>query len=159
MRKSEFAIRLSAVLHIRFEEILYVQIVQRAVEMTKLRYNTRTSKMDDEMTFGDYQRLAAQTALYPGRDDQAVAPYPALGLAGEAGEVSEQVKKILRDDDGRVTDARRETLEKELGDVLWYVAALCDELDLNMAAVARRNIEKLTDRRERGVITGDGDDR
>ncbi len=115
--------------------------------------------MADELTFEKYQKLAGRTAQYPGREEARVAPYPALGLAGEAGEVCEQVKKMIRDDGGRLTDTRRQALRKELGDVLWYVAAVCAELNLEMSDVAAANIEKLADRAERGVIGGDGDDR
>lgn len=114
---------------------------------------------DGKLDFDAYQQLAARTAIYPGREESTVAPYPALGLAGEAGEVCEQVKKMIRDDGAQLTERRRRALRKELGDVLWYVAALCDELDLAMGEVARANVEKLADRAERGVISGDGDDR
>lgn len=115
--------------------------------------------MADPLSLDEYQRLAAKTALYPGRDEPTVAPYPALGLAGEAGEVCEQIKKAIRDDGGEITDARRQQLHKELGDVMWYLAALCSELELKMGDVARGNIDKLADRQRRGVIGGDGDDR
>lgn len=109
--------------------------------------------------FSDYQKQAATTALYPGRDAGKVAPYPALGLAGEAGEVAEHVKKAIRDDGGLITPARRDALKKELGDVLWYVAALCTELDLDMADVARANLDKLASRKARGTLQGSGDNR
>lgn len=115
--------------------------------------------MSDDFSFDEYQRLAARTAVYPGREKDSLATYPALGLAGEAGEVCEHVKKTVRDDDATLTDDRRRALRKELGDVLWYVAALCDELDLQMEDVARHNVEKLDDRRRRGVLHGDGDER
>lgn len=115
--------------------------------------------MSNALSFDEYQRLACRTALYPGHDEPTVAPYPALGLAGEAGEVCEQIKKSIRDDGGEISDERRHKLHKELGDVLWYVAALCAELDLQMEDVARGNIEKLADRHRRGVIRGDGDER
>ena len=115
--------------------------------------------MSDDLSFDEYQRLAGRTAIYPGRDEAGVAPYPALGLAGEAGEVCEAVKKAIRDDGGEITDERRRALHKELGDVLWYVAALCEELDVSMGDVARHNLEKLADRHRRGVIHGDGDER
>lgn len=115
--------------------------------------------MSDQLSFDDYQQLAGQTAVYPGRDDDTVAPYPSLGLAGEAGEVCEQIKKAIRDDGGQITDRRRQKLRKELGDVLWYVAAVCSELDLKMEDVARHNVEKLADRKRRGVIQGEGDER
>lgn len=115
--------------------------------------------MSDDLTFDEYQRLAGRTALYPGRDDDKLATYPALGLAGEAGEVCEHIKKAVRDDGGRLSDERRQALRKELGDVLWYVAALASELDLQMGDIARANVDKLADRHERGVIQGEGDER
>ena len=115
--------------------------------------------MSDELGFDEYQRLAARTALYPGRGGETIAAYPALGLAGEAGEVCEKVKKAIRDDEGKITDDRRQALKKELGDVLWYVAALSSELDFSMSEIARNNVEKLADRKRRGAIRGQGDDR
>jgi NTP pyrophosphatase (non-canonical NTP hydrolase) len=115
--------------------------------------------MSDDFTFDNYQALAAKTAMYPGRDADAVAPYPALGLAGEAGEVCEHIKKAIRDDGGQITDERRSALRKELGDVMWYLAELCSQLGLEMGDVAEANVEKLADRRERGVLQGSGDNR
>jgi len=109
------------------------------------------------MTFDEYQAAARDTAQYP--DMGRNLCYPTLGLAGEAGEVAEKIKKLMRDDGGRLTDERREALRKELGDVLWYVAALCSELGVSMGDVAEQNIAKLRDRRGRGAIRGDGDDR
>ena len=85
--------------------------------------------------------------------------YPALGLGGEVGEVLNKVKKIMRDHDGKITDEYREILKKELGDVLWYVAALASELGLKLEEVARLNLEKLASRKERGTLGGDGDNR
>lgn len=115
--------------------------------------------MNAPFDFDIYQHLADQTALYPGRDSDTLAPYPALGLAGEAGEVCEEIKKAIRDDGGIITPERRDRIQKELGDILWYVAALCTDLDLKMSDVARANISKLADRKARGVIHGDGSDR
>jgi len=107
-------------------------------------------------TFDDYQAAAVQTAVYP--DDIRIL-YPALGLAGEAGEVANKVKKIYRDDGGQVTDDRRVQVAKELGGVLWYVATVCTDLNLNMGDVARENAAILASRRECGTLHGDGDER
>jgi len=108
------------------------------------------------MDFGEYQELARRTAQYP-RD--AWLAYPALGLAGEAGEVAEHAKKAIRDDAGTVTDERRAAMAKELGDVLWYVSQLASELGLALEDVAQGNIEKLLSRQRRGVLSGSGDER
>jgi len=107
-------------------------------------------------TFDDYQVAAVRTAIYP---DSVRILYPALGLAGEAGEVANKVKKIYRDDGGRVTDHCRVQVAKELGGVLWYVAAVCTDLNLNMGDVARENAAILAARQQRGTLHGDGDER
>ena len=80
-----------------------------------------------------------------------------MGLGGEAGEVLDKVKKIMRDDGGVITDGRREAIKGELGDTLWYLAVLCTELGLSLDDVAAANVQKLKDRKERGVIKGSGD--
>jgi NTP pyrophosphatase (non-canonical NTP hydrolase) len=85
--------------------------------------------------------------------------YPTLGLANEAGEVAGKVKKIFRDRGGVLTDADREALTLELGDVLWYVSELCTQLGISLEDVAEANIAKLRDRAERGVLGGEGDRR
>ncbi len=85
--------------------------------------------------------------------------YPTLGLTNEAGELAGKVKKIFRDRNGQITEADREALKGELGDVLWYLTQICTQLDLSLAEVAQANIAKLSSRRERGKIGGDGDDR
>ncbi len=108
------------------------------------------------MDLSEYQRLSRRTAQYP-RD--AWLTYPALGLAGEAGEVAEHAKKAIRDDGGSVSEQRREAMAKELGDVLWYVAQIATELDLNLDQIAEGNLEKLLSRQQRGVLSGSGDDR
>jgi NTP pyrophosphatase (non-canonical NTP hydrolase) len=104
----------------------------------------------------DYQRLSRSTAEYP---REAWLAYPALGLAGEAGEVAEHAKKAIRDDGGEVSDERRAAMAAELGDVLWYVAQLASELGLDLDAVAQANLDKLLSRQRRGVLSGSGDDR
>lgn len=108
------------------------------------------------MDLSEYQRLSRRTAEYP-RD--AWLAYPALGLAGEAGEVAEHAKKAIRDDGGTVSDERKIAMAKELGDVLWYVAQLATELGLDLDAIAQQNLDKLLSRQQRGVLSGSGDDR
>jgi len=108
------------------------------------------------MELSDYQRRSRATAEYP-RD--AWLAYPALGLAGEAGEVAEHAKKTIRDDDGVVSQERRAAMAKELGDVLWYVAQLASELDLDLNEIAEDNLQKLLSRQRRGVLAGSGDER
>ena len=120
------------------------------------------------LSFEEYQRRAAATAIYP---SVAVNPnsvgesrggdyiYPALGLCGEAGEVAEKIKKIIRDKDGLVDKTDRAAVAKELGDVLWYVAALCKEFELDMSEVAQGNLDKLAARAANGTLGGSGDNR
>lgn len=108
------------------------------------------------MEFSDYQREARKTATYPVIGHGII--YPALGLAGETGEVLDKIKKIFRDHGGVVQDHKQDLIA-ELGDVLWYLATLCDELGTNLEYVAFCNIEKLTSRQLRGVISGNGDNR
>ena len=102
------------------------------------------------MNFDEYQKFARSTAIYP---DECKVVYPALGLCGEAGEVAEKVKKNIRD--GKSLDG----LALELGDVLWYISTLADDLGVTLEEVAKTNIEKLQSRMERNKIKGDGDNR
>jgi NTP pyrophosphatase (non-canonical NTP hydrolase) len=108
------------------------------------------------MELSDYQRESRRTAEYP---RAAWLVYPALGLAGEAGEVAEHAKKAIRDDGGEVSEERRAAMAKELGDVLWYVAQIASELELELDEIARINLDKLFSRQRRGVLSGSGDDR
>lgn len=112
----------------------------------------------ESMTFENYEAGVMQTAIYPGRGTIKGLMYTALGL-GEAGEIQNKVKKILRDDGGKLTHERQGQLISEVGDLLWYIAAFCDEADISFEHVARANLKKLRDRAERGVLQGDGDDR
>ena len=109
------------------------------------------------MDFKDYQDKARTTAVYPDMGHNIY--YPTLGLAGEAGEVSEKIKKIMRDDMGIVTQEKKDAISKELGDVLWYISNLASELNIDLDKIASDNIEKLLDRMKRNVIKGSGDDR
>ena len=117
------------------------------------------------MEFDDYQNFTETTAQYP-RTVQDLDPnaniglfYVALGLAGEAGEIANKVKKVLRDNNGVLTPEKAAELSKELGDSCWYLAATARELGRTLNEVAHENVAKLTDRKERGVIKGDGDNR
>lgn len=109
------------------------------------------------MDFSSYQQQSRLTALYPDRDRNFL--YPTLGLCGEAGEVAEKVKKVIRDQGGEVSEETRRAIAAELGDVLWYVAQLATELDLELGAIAQANLDKLQSRLERGAIQGSGDSR
>ncbi len=108
------------------------------------------------MELSEYQRLSRRTAEYP---REAWLSYPALGLAGEAGEVAEHAKKAIRDDGGTISGERRAAMAKELGDVLWYVAQLTSELELDLNEIAEENLAKLLSRQRRGVLSGSGDER
>ena len=112
--------------------------------------------MKDELTLNEYQRKALKTAVY-GKDSKI--NYPILGLVGEAGELANKYKKVLRDDGGVLSDTKKEELIMELSDVLWYCAALAQDLDTDLNTIANRNIEKLLDRKKRNVIQGSGDNR
>mgnify|MGYP003154020360 CR=1 FL=1 len=107
--------------------------------------------------FNLFQEEALTSAIYPDKGDNLY--YPALGLAGEAGEVCEKIKKIMRDQGGEVTLDNRIEIKKELGDVLWYIAALAYELDLELNNVAESVLIKLADRKDRDVLAGSGDNR
>jgi len=109
------------------------------------------------MTFEEYQKKSRKTAKYPDADSNFI--YPTLGLVGEAGEVAEKIKKVLRDDGGEIMPDKKDEIEKELGDVLWYVSQIATELGLELDKVAEKNIEKLYSRLERGKIGGSGDNR
>lgn len=122
------------------------------------------------MTFNEYQAKASTTAMYLNKikelnpdlseNIQSILglSYASLGL-GEAGEVQGKIKKIIRDAGGKITDDNKKEISKELGDILWYISAMCGELGIEMDYVAEQNIEKLFSRKERGVITGNGDNR
>ncbi len=109
------------------------------------------------MKFSEYQKKSRVTAIYPNKDDNFI--YPTLGLVGESGEIAEKIKKVLRDDEGKISDEKKTEIGKELGDVLWYISQLATELSVDLDEVAQGNIDKLYSRMDRGVIQGSGDNR
>ena len=109
------------------------------------------------MDFNDYQKKAWETAIYPNKGNNII--YPTLGIGGETGEVLEKIKKILRDEKSEISVEKKEELIKEIGDILWYIAALSTELKLNLNDIAEKNITKLSSRKERNQLHGSGDNR
>jgi NTP pyrophosphatase (non-canonical NTP hydrolase) len=108
------------------------------------------------MEINDYQKMALETAIYP--KEQNII-YPALGLTGEAGEVSDKVKKVLRDSGSVFTDEKKEEIAMEVGDVLWYCATMARDLGYSLEDICIMNYEKLKSRQERGKLGGSGDNR
>jgi NTP pyrophosphatase (non-canonical NTP hydrolase) len=109
------------------------------------------------MNFEEYQKKSRKTAIYPNAGSNFI--YPTLGLSGEAGEVAEKIKKVIRDKNGIIDGETKEDVEKELGDVLWYVSQIATELELSLDDIAQINIKKLYDRLDRGKLSGSGDNR
>lgn len=108
------------------------------------------------MNFEEYQSAARKTALYPRRLENL--EYPTLGLAGEAGEVANIVKKIQRDHGGVINQEIRTNLQDELGDVLWYISACADELDLTLTEIAEYNVDKLAKRHNSDQVESESSD-
>ena len=109
------------------------------------------------MDCDDYQRAALRTARDPEAQDEFM--HLVLGLVGEAGEIAEKVKKLVRDQNSDLAQLDRDDMAAELGDVLWYTAVLANFLGLSLDDVAQRNVAKLADRQRRAVIGGSGDRR
>ncbi|MCX6792517.1 MAG: nucleoside triphosphate pyrophosphohydrolase family protein [Candidatus Falkowbacteria bacterium] len=105
------------------------------------------------MKLNEYQKKAALTAKYPTISKRYV--YPALGLAGESGEVLDLVKKIFRNHKGKITPEYRKALKDELGDVLWYVAMLSRDFNFDLEDVAKLNLKKLDERLKKGTLHKD----
>ena len=109
------------------------------------------------MDFNFYQEEAYKTAIYPNKGENFT--YPTLGLVGESGEIAEKIKKVLRDNGGELTPSIIEDIKFEIGDVLWYCAALAKELGITLDDIATANIIKLKSRQDRAVLHGSGDNR
>jgi len=106
----------------------------------------------------NYQLFTSESARYP-QEERPAINYCVLGLSGEAGEVADKWKKIIRDKEGKIDSEDKVKLMYEVGDVLWYVARLSDHLGFTLSDVARYNQYKLEDRMKRDVIAGSGDTR
>ena len=104
------------------------------------------------LTLNHYQEQAATTAIYP---QEVAMEYLSLGLCSEAGECAGKIAKWYRKDN----DFPRGDVIDELGDVLWFIAQMANELEVPLSVIARRNLDKLTSRQERGVLKGSGDNR
>jgi len=113
-------------------------------------------RSDSFVTLNGYQAEVLKNKVYGYGN---AINYPILGLLGEAGELANKYKKVLRDDNGELSEEKREALIDELGDVLWYTGALADDLGVTLGEVAYRNYKKLKSRRERGKLQGSGDNR
>jgi NTP pyrophosphatase (non-canonical NTP hydrolase) len=108
------------------------------------------------MNIDEYQKEATKTAVY---GEGSKVGYPVLGLVGEAGEIANKYKKVLRDDAGVLSETKRQEIIAEIGDVQWYIAALATDLDVKLSEILSNNLKKLNDRKSRGVIQGSGDNR
>lgn len=106
------------------------------------------------MTLNEYQQKALETAIYP-----MPIIYPALGMCGEAGEVADKVKKVIRDNNSKFTKEKKVEIAKEIGDVLWYCATLAHDLGYSLEKIAEMNYDKLHSRQLRGKLGGNGDNR
>jgi len=104
-----------------------------------------------------YERLAGNTAIFP---KEKALEYLALGLTSEAGEVAGKVKKLIRDgEDKEGFEVKKIAISHEIGDVLWYCAMLAKEVGVPLNEIMRDNLAKLYSRKERGTLSGSGDDR
>ncbi len=108
------------------------------------------------MTLNEYQQGARRTAIYP---DESRIIYPTLGLTGEAGEVADKVKKVIRDNSATFDEERKRQIALELGDVMWYAASLANDLGYSLEEVCQMNLDKLASRMQRDKIHGSGDER
>ena len=118
------------------------------------------------MELNTYQKAAHSTAVYYDKHREVMQSptvldilYCALGLAGEAGEVANKVKKIIRDDASCITLNRVREIKEELGDCLWYIAEIANILNMDLSTVAASNLYKLKKRQDNGTLKGSGDNR
>jgi len=142
-----------------------VKFVETDPVLKKIR---ESSDRPPSISFDEYQTTAWKTAIFPGVTTDVTTMdnhphpqwyYPVLGLCGEAGETAEKFKKIIRDKNSIIDEEDKKQIEKELGDILWYMSAICSLLEMKLSDVAKNNLEKLNSRMERGKLQGSGDDR
>jgi len=107
-------------------------------------------------TLDEYQMFVRSTKVY---DKEYHLVYPVLGLVNEAGEVAGKIKKLMRDDEGQLTQERFDDIVAELGDVLWYVTAIADDLGISLSSIFHDNFMKIKSRQQRNMIKGSGDNR
>ena len=109
----------------------------------------------------EYQEAAKQYDLFRQTEDYKSSAFleKVLGLVGEAGETADKIKKIIRDKDGRISENDKREVAKELGDVLWYVANIGRYLGVSLQEIADMNLEKLESRKQRNLLSGEGDNR
>lgn len=110
------------------------------------------------MTFEEYQAKALTTVLSTGDEFKDLLHW-VLGLNGEAGEVAEKLKKIIRDKHSIISEEDKQELAKELGDVMWYIAVFAHDLGVPLETIAQQNLDKLLSRKQRGTLSGNGDNR
>lgn len=110
------------------------------------------------MTLEEYQKQALTTVIKTDSEFRDLLHW-VLGINGEAGEIAEKVKKIIRDKNGEVSDEDKHEMAKEVGDVLWYLAVFAHHLGVSLETVAQQNLDKLKSRQQRGVLQGSGDNR
>lgn len=110
------------------------------------------------MDFDEYQKQAQQTVITH-IDPMMDKTIWVLGISGEASEIAEKWKKIVAYDGGELTPEKKSELAKEMGDVLWYLAAFSHSLGISFQDVAESNIKKVLSRKDRGVTRGRGDNR
>ena len=108
------------------------------------------------ITAAEYQSRACETSIFP---KNKAMEYLCLGLVGEAGEIANKAKKIIRDGNVGAACGKRIAIGQEIGDVLWYCAVLAEELEMNLGHIMEKNLEKLADRKKRGALSGSGDKR
>lgn len=144
-----------------------VETLQRVIDLQK-QLNRIEDKMNNgEYTLNEYQRLAMTTCM----DSCDNISYMLTNLVGEVGEFASKIAKHIRKEEitingnkiecypDTLTPKAESELRAEAGDVLWQLAGLCHVMGWSLDDVARENLAKLADRKKRGVVDGNGDNR